>query len=299
MNPRYFYHSFPRRKGASLQHGLSVLDSILRSGLLLTPEVVRWRRPGAPITEAPVVDALQIRICFTELSPDELSDHSKTFGPFALEFTIQDLRELGGIPVFYVPYNSESVQGFNSIGQLLVMRISEIQQFLARARTIKQANDGEWANAGYKEAVGRLSHGLPSLEELDFTITALQGLFYPTENLSYTDELAYYRQREWRILENFAINGQWPFRTLTENEITTLKAMDSFFDKTIDHPPTGGGRVIDRCRFFTELLNKPVLDRLRRIVAPGECLAEAKRLVASVDRDVEVVALESLASSPP
>jgi hypothetical protein len=122
----------------------------------------------------------------------------------------------------------------------------------------------------------------------------LQGLLYPTENLSYTDELAYYRQREWRILENFAINGHWPFRKLTEDETKSLEAMDSFFVKPINHQASGGGRVIDRCRYFTDLLNKPVLDRVRRIVAPKDALADAQRLVASVGRNVEVVTLESL-----
>jgi len=36
---RYFYHSFPRRAGSDeMKKGLSILKSIVKSGLLLTPE---------------------------------------------------------------------------------------------------------------------------------------------------------------------------------------------------------------------------------------------------------------------
>src|SRR5262245_8661149 len=63
---RYFFHSFPRRKGATAKKGLAILESIVRSGLLLTPELIEWReiqsngRFSEPFTVA------QKRVCFTE-----------------------------------------------------------------------------------------------------------------------------------------------------------------------------------------------------------------------------------------
>lgn len=46
---RFFYHSFPRpqKESASVSPGLNVLSSMLRSGLLLTPEVISWGQPGS------------------------------------------------------------------------------------------------------------------------------------------------------------------------------------------------------------------------------------------------------------
>jgi hypothetical protein len=95
---RFFYHCFPRRhrSSESVSHGIEVLSSMLKSGLLLTPEVIRWGNGGKTLYH------LQRRICFTELSPSELPDHADDFGPFALEFSIDALRELSGMPVFYV-----------------------------------------------------------------------------------------------------------------------------------------------------------------------------------------------------
>ena len=98
--PRFFYHSFPRtRQGETpsetASRGWAILRSMKELGLILAPEVVEWHTPVSLGTPSPI-QVLQRRICFTELSLQELSQHSMRFGPFALEFDTVALRRFGG-----------------------------------------------------------------------------------------------------------------------------------------------------------------------------------------------------------
>ena len=297
METTFFYHSFPRRQQADSKIGLEVLGSILESGLLLTPEVIRWREPGRPTDQAPAFKALQIRACFTELPPADLPQHAERFGRFALEFTVESLRELGAIPVFYVPNGTETAIGFNGAAQALVMRVAQVQDIISRLKRMKNMEPlqpGQLPNAAWKEAVAAATEGLPScLEEFVFSVIALLSLLFPAENLTYTDELGYYRQREWRIIENFALNGVWPFRELTPDERTRLLAFDAqFFERVLDHP--AAGRVIERCRMFSELQGLAVIRRVKRFIVPAECVAAAHELVQRAGLVAPVVALETL-----
>src|SRR5262249_8299022 len=130
-----------------------------------------------------------------------------------------------------------------------------------------------------KEVVAAASQGLLSLEELCFSVMALQNLLAPTENLDHTEPLFYYRQREWRIIENFAVNGNWPIRKPSEQEREGLLATDRFFQKELKYEPAGINNVIDGCRFFSQLDGKPVIQRARRILVPSKAVSDASMLV--------------------
>jgi hypothetical protein len=272
METSSFYHSFPRKHPNDIGHGLSVLHSILKSGLLLTPEVISWREPGRPRDQAPKISVLQTRICFTELLPRQLAEHSTLFGRFALEFSVESLRELGAIPVFYVPNSAELVKGLDGAGQALVMRVAQIQTLLERFRQMKNQSPA-------KEVLVSASEGLLSLEELCFSLVALQNLLAPTENLDHTKPLFYYRQREWRIIENFAVNGHWPIRKPSDQEREALLATDGFFQKELKFEPARINQVIDGCRFFSDLGGTSVIQRVRRILVPSEALSDASQVV--------------------
>jgi len=131
---RYFYHSFPRRSEGEneIDKGLQILRSIVKSGLLLTPEQTSWQEPvsGGGLSEPWKV--IQKRACFTELATTELKRHSDVFGRFALEFEIQGLRQLGAIPVFYFPRASTDDIGMESVAASLLCRTGEIQVLLNR-----------------------------------------------------------------------------------------------------------------------------------------------------------------------
>jgi hypothetical protein len=137
----YHYHSFPRRwrnKAECVAKGLSILESFIESGLLLTPEHVAWPpefRQGVRVAEGLV--SYHRRACFTHLLPEELSEHAKEFGPFCIEFDNWRLRMLGGIPVFYLPVEAE-YKGYLGVGLALASRLADFQTLLERLKAFQE-----------------------------------------------------------------------------------------------------------------------------------------------------------------
>ncbi len=120
---RFFYHSFPRPRRASTDDqtkGLKILEAIVDFGLVLAPEATTWESPHADGSPPRKMEFALRRICFTELSPPELPEHAKVFGPFALEFDIETLKSFFAIPVFYIPRGGDS-----SLGQTLVVQLAD------------------------------------------------------------------------------------------------------------------------------------------------------------------------------
>ena len=132
MQPRYFYHSFPRTAAPAEAEvkGLKILRSIATSGLLFTPERIEWREFLQGGQQGPPIEIFQKRACFTELAPSELEAHSKKFGAFALEFEIENLRLLGATPVFYLPSPGTEERAMGGVTAAMVARLAEVQQVL-------------------------------------------------------------------------------------------------------------------------------------------------------------------------
>ena len=302
-NERFFYHSFPRpqRKSNSVSPGLNVLASMLKSGLLLTPEVICWEQDGGQLCH------LQRRICFTELCPTELPSHRADSCPFALELTADNLRELGGIPVFYVPSCSGTSKGFHGAGTTLVFAIAEVGVLLNHLREIKNVDPKalqsppawqySWdGNKGWlsnlpaaQEAIAAVTKSIRALEQLCFVPDALQNLLLPTENLNHTQNLHYYYQREWRIIENFAIQDRWFIRDLEQEERELLVAQEPFFQKELAYPFLGNPKIVEQCKYYSRLEQEPVMSRVRRIFVPPAAFREAKRLVDDSGLKIQVV----------
>jgi len=101
-----FYHSFPRKKENqdSIKKGLAILDSFLKNGILLVPEIIMYQREmkdkQMPLKKYYIV---QSRFCLTQIDISELKAHENHFGCFHLEFTNDNVYALGAIPVFYLP----------------------------------------------------------------------------------------------------------------------------------------------------------------------------------------------------
>lgn len=281
MDERFFYHSFPRRNSPETvtAKGLAILDSLLRSGLLLTPEKTEWsefRRDG---TKSPPIEVFQKRACFTELAPPELNEHSKRFGPFAIELTIEHLRLLGGIPVFYLPSPGREERALGGVAAALIARMADFQQLLTRldqinhlARNTPNKNEvinvtinnrpagGTRCTIGAAEDfVSVLSYQIQPPDELLNAVRALAGFFYPTEDLTYTGQLAYYRQREWRIVANMVHHGREVARDLSDEEKVMLCSIDSDFFSRRERFPTGEQRRADQCKYLTEVEGLPFL----------------------------------------
>lgn len=115
----YFYHSFPPSNDRAL--GLKVLESILRYGFLLTPEkqvFVQTRNLGE-------MTIVQKRACFTAIPSRELGAHANAFGPFALEFEPQALRDFGVLPVVYTAGKLLGGGLLHGSGQVLARQLLE------------------------------------------------------------------------------------------------------------------------------------------------------------------------------
>ena len=305
---RFFYHSFPRRASGASSVGLAILESMVTSGLLLVPETIQWQEPLVDGELSKPFYVAQKRICFTELAESELAEHSRRFGPFSLEFSIQSLRQLGAIPVFYVP-PGRTDQYLESIGNALMARMLEIEQLLDRLSQIGKvisgtARDDETiAITVDGHAVGTLSmnvgqarelfrvlfHESQPVEQLLNAMRASAGFLYPTEDLTFTTTLGYYRQREWRIVSAMVKRGTEVSRSPTQAEIDGLVALDpEFFGKELPFRTGPSTRAI-QSQFMREIGGRHVLTFARRLFCPADAVDRAKAILASVPNGPEVV----------
>lgn len=285
-----FYHSFPRGRKEDLSHGLDVLSSILRNGLLITAEV----RTIKGIPKQPDFKILQERLCFTESTPEQLAAHSDVFGPFALEYDVDVVRTIGALPVFYIPGIIGSPVGLSEAGPALVEKISEMEQLLIRLTTLRHLDGATPEDKAVQERVHCIEKPDSSIEQLRWTARAILNLVYPTDDERYNKPLHYYWQKEWKIIPNFAINDQWDFKPLTAaQKIDLLKSNPEFFGATM-HPFLH--RRIDYCRCLRNLGGEDVVAKVRRIIVPDAALQSARRLVKAAGYSIKVTPLSSLAA---
>lgn len=314
---RFFYHNFPRRykdnKLAYIEKGLSILSSIKKSGFVLTPEITEWAEPLSNGTHSKPWKVAQKRCCFTELAPSEVVNHSEMFGKFALEIEISVFRQLGGIPVFYLPRPSEEDKGLESLASALLSRIGEIQvllnrlgeleelvkntpdknQILTLVKNTKVLGSIQCSIGGAESLISYLSYGSQPITILRNALRALSGFFYPTEDLHYTGALAYYRQREWRIIANMSKLGKELTRNPTAEEKERLIKVDNeFFNREIELH-TGKYKQVDQCQIFDSLEGKPIIEFVRRVIVPSKARELATEILSS-ENDPIVVDLESI-----
>ena len=320
MQQRFFYHSFPRRgldHGDVNHKGLAVLTSIAKSGLLLTPERTEWSEFLQDGKRSKPVEVFQKRICFTELAQHELEAHAKVFGPFALEFSIENLRLLGAIPVFYMPPPGCEERALEGVAAALISRLADIQLLLTRLtdianlaqRTSNKADSLQVTRNGIvvgttrcsigaaEDLLAVLSHEIQPPLQLLSAVRALGGFFYPTEGLAYTGELAYYRQREWRIIANMVQRGVEVARDLVDDEKMTVCAIDADFFECRMRFPTGEHRRIDQCKYISRVDGLSVLDWAHRIIVPDDVIEDAFNVVRHSGHGVKVVAASSLVAA--
>jgi len=316
---RFFFHSFPRpRTGEGrdiqLQKGQLIAQSLLDNGLLLAPE--NYEIPildsGGLIVDH--VRATQRRACFTELEPAALPGHSQTFGPFALVYTISDLRRLGALPVFYVPLitgggylsglATELLAGFADASRLVSSLVS-IRRHLSQSNSVGLTYRGLEVkfNPEQSDAIRRFINVLfdsaaADAGVTDFRLHTAASCFYPTENPKYTERLHYYRQREWRLVGGlFTFHGQPTSQVATPAQVAQLLGIDEdFFSKKLKFydPAVGIGvevedSVANRCHFFKQLGELDVIKLARALVFPDELDANSTLGDAYRARGIRVV----------
>jgi hypothetical protein len=219
-----FFHSFPRPSGnkpADEDKGLKILANILKSGLLLVPEVMEFPSEYRGEDNYRLV---QSRFCLTQLDDlESLERHAEHFGAFHLEFGDKVVYSLGAIPVMYLPKRGnqpDKCSGLlDDLGSFFIHRLLELQNLCTRAGQLEDillANSfketvtiGDEMAGTYtvnvKQASAVLKMLCRDIEYFDRILGAIQGLaslFYPIdmERGGKYEQLYYFRQREWRVI---------------------------------------------------------------------------------------------------
>jgi hypothetical protein len=313
---RRFFHSFPRPKknespDATLARGLRILEVMKQVGLVLAPEVVNW---DVSLLGANSLSFLQRRASFTELSFSDLADHSAAFGPISLSFGIAALRDAGATPVIYVPQGTAN-SPVSLIATFCVNGAYHTKGVLSQLQQLKEVSDPELVSQRHKMPVSpeyelTLQNAAPDasiaaqykvrasvirdiLQYIGFRnipfdhSTAILGyflnIFYPTDNAYRSDQLAYYRQREWRLVaSDIGIKGRPIIRDLSGAEKARLEDIDPEFwlrelavdgknrrrvDLAVVYEPEPGW---DFLKLVHEVLAPAsAVDRIRTIVGDG------------------------------
>jgi len=310
------YHSFPRnmRKHPDCNKvGLATLEAIIKNGLILTPEVLEWKDPTPreyyPKNSPSEMKHLQLRVCFTELEESAVLEHSNEFGEFAIEWSIEEGRKLGFIPVFYVPTSTTSI-GFESHGASLILRLHEVSIALGRLAKISdipKKHDMEFLEYDQQKlscSVGSAKELVSSMFNEKISPSTLCGFlegtmnhFLPCGRLSDgSDELKYYRQREWRLAGFLTSRVFSDTRVINidENQKHELLNLNKkFFGDTIEinGKPT---RRVDCCGAYKIAFGKHVLEYASRVICPKVMVSEVKNRLSKANIILEVVALEDL-----
>jgi hypothetical protein len=288
-----------------------VLKCIRDVGLLLLPEAIEWSQPVTN-QQPRTFPVVQTRICLTDLAPNELPDHAAIFGHFALEFEMEVARQLGAIPVFYVP------QRDGGIGSSLLAILLDARAVIDRATITHNILNGNTpVNERVDLTVGftrnpqdkktfniHRDESKVLLEAFDHQVTpwpmlstgmdALLNFFYPADNTIHDKPLQYYRQREWRIACNFAIDGVDVLRRPNEDEIDRITKIDEQFflrPMTTDH---GIINPFSRSLIHPGLNGKTILQLARRLIVPKAAMKECQELLANVEGAPDVVPIEGL-----
>ncbi|HXD31445.1 MAG TPA: hypothetical protein VN643_10035 [Pyrinomonadaceae bacterium] len=307
----YLYHSFPRRftsKPAEIRKAHDVLGCIIKFGLLLTPEIVTWTDAMHHSRELPDFSYIQLRTCFTQLKRPELAKHAQVFGRYSIEWPVESARIFGCIPVFYMPTSNETgTKTMANNAASLMHRLGELRHVLDQLAEIAEMNeedpDAELTKHG--ERIGCNIRGAQSLirsvfarclspGELALHLHALMGHFYPCDDEFRRGPMAYYQQREWRLVGMFRSRAHKKTRVMSvprELKKKLLKLDKEFFGRTLTCGPYTF-RTVDGSGVFKMAFGKHVLSYASRIICPDDQIAVVKRTLDRAKISVPVESLE-------
>lgn len=265
IDDRHFFHSFPRpKKGESadlaVARGIRMLSLMKTVGAVLAPEVVNWDVSGFSLG-AKVLPILQRRMSFTELAKSELPDHNKVFGPISLAFNVAALRAAGAVPVIYVP-QGRADSPLSQIATFCVYGVHHTKGVLSQLQELKETANPALLSQHLNRSVDpncelqlrntdsagnvvaeykiRLTDVQQFLQYVGFNnipfdhsagiLGYFLDIFYPTDNMHQSDQLGYYRQREWRLIAtNINLQGRPIGRVLSSFEAAELETVDVEF----------------------------------------------------------------------
>ncbi|MGH7434245.1 MAG: hypothetical protein ACRENE_01055 [Polyangiaceae bacterium] len=116
-------------------------------------------------------------------------------------------------------------------------------------------------------------------ELMQGVLSLTQALFYPTDDAHHDETLAYYRQREWRLVAGPAVRGRELARRATDDEKKELLSIDErFWDRTIQAEDGTPCRRVDLAAVVDTFDGRPIADSCSCILVPPEAYDAARRL---------------------
>ena len=324
---RFFYHSFPRRGASSNEEigkGKQILAAIRDFGLVLTPQLIEWVQPTIAGSQR-VLPVFQKRVCFTELSPSELAGHAERFGHFSLEFEIFSVRQLGAVPVFYVPQPIAEATDGSLVGAALVAIASDMRAVMERISALHEVLHGQMpvnkelnVKFGFfnnpdgvrdflidrdeaKNLLAAIGNEVTPWNNLAVGANALLAFFHPTDNKKTDVALEYYREREWRIAAGLFIRGSGDqpdtnlLRVLSASERQRLLAIDEEFFSRRVQTGLGEADTLDETLVLPGLRSTSIMQMVRRVIVPAIAVSEVVELLSDLRNPPPVVGLEELA----
>lgn len=295
MPEEFFYHSFPRvnkRADETLDdnnlRGFKVLESIVRNGLLITPEVLNlpfkleeWQNP-----------VVQHRCCFTLIERTKLNDHCRVFGSFSIEWNTYFLKKIGITPVFYLPlFDFESDNHMELVSPKFLYRMLNYHEY---ARLHSEDIDSRIKQAqlvGDSISIGKYQSDKGFYDDMKGWFEGLKNMVYPIDHKRYTEENGYYMQREWKLPGNITYNNEWLTTEPTSAQQQELLSLNStFFNKEIDYFGNMRKRV-EISLFLKNIEGKHILDHANKIIVPKEYYVQVNELKASYGLSVAIETL--------
>ena len=284
----YLVHTFPRRDKQNHHRAISILASILRDGLLLTPEVITVGPEVVGGERRPLVRLYQCRVSFTHTTSQELEDHEREFGCISLLFDERELHGFGAMPVLYIPHadpDADQTSPLNQLGTHFVYRLSEAQDVLAQL--------AEWEARGkMRDFIDSLPSDRADFRQLGATVKALASLYYTTtrEPGDAAGRRSYFLQREWRIIGQ--IQGsveQIRMERLLHEEKESIRSIDpEFFDAVVELGDLKKS-FVDECLLLKGAGGTSISDAILAIRAPSSLVKDVRSVVESFGNKIPIM----------
>jgi hypothetical protein len=309
------FHCFPRfsseAPAAEVEAGIKVIKSAISIGLLLTPEWLYF-----PISELDALeeqsgsDAFQKRLCFTFIREEELVNHSAMFGSFAFEFEMATLRQLGAMPVMYLPQPVRRSDGtsFDHLANNIVHQIRDVATLLEEICDVEKVVS-EAVRAGKKKLtldrdtnldvaslrflIDFLRGNKGSFDDLLAYINILASLMYHVDSARISTyfrgiDLEYYRQMEWRIVSGLYTESIEIDRPLGAREKMNLTRIAPLFGKEMTTRDGKLLKIVDLTRAISRVNGKHILEYATRLWVPDIVEREVKALIRKAGLDLSV-----------
>jgi len=319
-NKRFLYHSFPRAKKSETrkchyERALNILRFMDRVGLIAAPELVSWNVELLSGGKEKL-DILQRRVCFTEISEEELPTHADIFGPISLAFNIQKLRDLGAMPVIYAP-QATTDRVISHLSTFLVRGTYHTNAVLQQLEQLRKQSDPAYVEAEYGYQVApdyslNLRNSGPDgsivsdrrvpaghiqdlLDYVGFNnipfehsiavLSMFLNMFYPTDNEHADDQLGYYRQREWRLIgTNIVLDGIPVTQELEASQQAKLVEIDPvFWGRALEVDGVNKTRA-ERALLYAPSRNRLWWDAVEKILVPQELYESVQGILTNPEK---------------